>query len=245
MTIKQCGVYQITNTITGDFYVGSSANIANRILTHCNKLSKNKHYNPNLQNDWNQYAEQAFEFTTILLCDPENQLYYEQTCIDILKPTYNIAKSATAPMLGRKMSVEARRKISESKSGEAQRGEKNPFFGKHHSEATRAKMRNAQKGENSHNFGKHPTDETRKKLSEAHSGKNSYLFGKHLSEITRAKLSEAHSGNKSYNWIDISDEEIMEMKSFRAQGYTYQKIADIFGISYSTVWKRLHNYINN
>ena len=45
--------------------------------------------------------------------------------------------------LGKNVSAEARKKISESK-----KGENNPLFGKHHSEETRKKMSEANKGKN-------------------------------------------------------------------------------------------------
>ena len=70
---------------------------------------------------------------------------------------------------------------------EARKGEKAPFYGKHHSEETRKKLSEARKGEKNPNYGKHLSEETRKKLSEAHKGK-------HLSEETRKKISEANKG---------------------------------------------------
>lgn len=112
MTMKQCGVYKIINSITGDFYIGSSNNIDSRVYQHRYELSKNKHGNQHFQRAWKKYGEQAFVFKTILLCDPENKLYYEQVCIDTLKPAYNIAKNARAPMQGVTMSKETRKKLS-------------------------------------------------------------------------------------------------------------------------------------
>lgn len=126
MTMKQCGVYKIINAITGDFYIGSSNNIDSRMYQHRYELSKNKHGNPHLQRAWRKYGEQAFVFETILLCDPENQLYYEQVCIDTLKPTYNIAKTAGAPLLGITMPEETRKKLSETQKIKARRGNKHP-----------------------------------------------------------------------------------------------------------------------
>ena len=64
------------------------------------------------------------------------------------------------------------------------------------SEETRRKMSEAQKGEKNHFFGKHLSEEHRKKLSEAKKGENHPLFGKHHSEETRKKMSEAQKGKK-------------------------------------------------
>ena len=71
------------------------------------------------------------------------------------------------------------------------KGEKNPMYGKHHSEETKKKIGEAMKGKNfgekSPMYGKHHTDETIRKISEA-------MKGKHLSEETKKKLSEAMKG---------------------------------------------------
>ena len=32
--MKICGIYRITNTITGDFYIGCSKNVKRRLVTH-------------------------------------------------------------------------------------------------------------------------------------------------------------------------------------------------------------------
>jgi len=183
--INKCGIYQITNTITGNYYIGSSNNIYNRIQTHRWRLSNHTHTNPHLQSAWDKYGEKAFEFSAILLCDIENKLYYEQILLDDLKPVYNIATSAKATFQGRRHTEETRRKMSEAKKS-------NPISEEHKrklidsnrrrviSEETRRKMSEAAKR-------KVVSEETKRKLSEA--GKLRVV-----SEETRRKLSEAHTG---------------------------------------------------
>ena len=73
--------------------------------------------------------------------------------------------------LGTHLSEEQKRKISEKMRG-TRVGEKNPMFGKHHSEDARLKMREAHSnidisGEKHPMFGKHHSEETRRKMSEA------------------------------------------------------------------------------
>ena len=82
--------------------------------------------------------------------------------------------------LGKKVSAETRKKMSESN-----KGENNPFFGKHHSEETRLKLSEAFKGRTF-------SAEARKKMSEARKGK-------HPSAETRKKLSESRKGKHWYN----------------------------------------------
>lgn len=70
------------------------------------------------------------------------------------------------------------------------------------SKETRKKISQATSG-NKHFLGKHHSDETKKRLSLAMSGENHPFFGKHLSKSARKKLSQALSGNKhllGYYW---------------------------------------------
>ena len=72
-------------------------------------------------------------------------------------------------------------------------------LGKHLSEETRKKLSESKKGEKCYIFGKHLSEETRKKLRESKKGENHPMFGKHLSEETRTKLSEAIKCKHWYN----------------------------------------------
>ena len=57
------------------------------------------------------------------------------------------------------------------RASENMKGEKNPFYGKHHSEETKKKMSEKMRGENSPFYGKHLSEETKKKMSDSHKGK--------------------------------------------------------------------------
>ena len=48
------GVYQITNKVTGKFYIGSAVNFRKRWNTHKSCLRNNKHANKHLQRAWNK-----------------------------------------------------------------------------------------------------------------------------------------------------------------------------------------------
>lgn len=212
---NNCGVYQITNKLTGDFYIGSSSNIQKRIWIHRSDLMKNKHTNRHLQRAWNKYGEDAFIFETILLCDVENKLYYEQVLLDNMKPVYNIAKNAAAPMQGLTASEETRRKLSRALMGnkrclglkpseEARRHMSEAHKGNIISDEQKHKMSEVAKGRvNSEearrkmseaHTGKVNSEETRTKISKANKGELHWNFGKHHSEETRQKLIESHKG---------------------------------------------------
>lgn len=255
------GVYCIINKINDKKYVGSSIDIEKRWQQHKSDLGRRCHANYHLQKAWDKYGEENFEFRVLVYTDPDEAVALEDNLLknypDLFE--YNISRDATAPMLGRVHLEESKQKISKALSGEnnpnfgkhrsketkrklseALSGENNPNFGKHPTEATRAKMSKAQSGENHPLFGKHHREETRAKMSKALLGENNPFFGKAHSEETRAKMKESHLGDKNYNWKNIPEEKINEMKSLREQGYSYRKIAEIFGVSINIVWRRLN-----
>lgn len=77
---------------------------------------------------------------------------------------YNISKGGECGTHGAKLSESTRKKMSESR-----KGERNPFYGRHH------------------------TPEAIEKNRTAHIGKKGWLKGKHLSEEHRRKVSENHA----------------------------------------------------
>ena len=83
------GVYKITNTITGDFYIGSSKNVKHRLAEHKCKSTWNKCPNKQLYKDMQKYGVDKFEFQIIAEVEPEELKEKEQQFIETLKPTYN------------------------------------------------------------------------------------------------------------------------------------------------------------
>lgn len=117
------GIYKINNLITGCFYIGSAINIYQRTRIHLWYLRKGIHTNKHLQNSFNKYGEENFEFSIIEKLEDTKQLIdKEQFYIDLLKPKYNIRKIANSN-LGLKMSIESNLKRSLSMSGRIQSSE--------------------------------------------------------------------------------------------------------------------------
>ena len=87
--MKICGVYKITNTITGDFYIGSSKNIKNRWTAHKCKSTWNKCPNNQLYLDMQKYGVDKFVFEILEEAEIEQLKEKEQQFIETLKPTYN------------------------------------------------------------------------------------------------------------------------------------------------------------
>lgn len=76
------GIYVIEHLASGKKYVGSAVNIEKRWGDHRRDLGRRTHHASRLQNSWNKYGEEAFEFRKLLICSKENLLMYEQICMD-------------------------------------------------------------------------------------------------------------------------------------------------------------------
>jgi group I intron endonuclease len=143
------GVYAIQNALTGDRYVGSSKDVPARILGHFKSLVKGNHGNRHLQCAFNKYPDEVFFAYPLLWCDEANLLLFEQRCLDGLRPEYNLAVDAVAPMRGRKFSEESRWRCSIAAKGKpksdehrrnmslAQMGNPGYMTGKRHSEESK------------------------------------------------------------------------------------------------------------
>lgn len=90
--IKEKGVYVIKNKINNNVYIGSTTMyFLKRFHHHLSMLRANKHKNKYLQNAWNKYGEENFEFNILEVCNKEECLNREQYYIDMYKDSsYNI-----------------------------------------------------------------------------------------------------------------------------------------------------------
>ena len=85
--IKISGIYKITNTITGDFYIGSSRNIKLRYANHKSPSNWKKYPNIKLYKAMQKYGMDNFIIDIIE--ETFNLKEREQYYIDQLKPIYN------------------------------------------------------------------------------------------------------------------------------------------------------------
>ena len=68
---QPAAVYRIQNTETGQVYIGQSTAYNQRWNSHKSLLRRNKHRNPKLQEDYNKYGLDAFEFDIIKEFPPD------------------------------------------------------------------------------------------------------------------------------------------------------------------------------
>jgi group I intron endonuclease len=182
------GIYMIKCTANGKVYIGSAVCLSRRKNQHFRELRKGVHKNKHMQAAWLKHGEECFSFDILEVV--ERHLYlipYEQSYMDYFKSYdrnigFNICHVAgshlgtkrsdetkakiSAVTAGRKMSTEARKKMSVSRTGVKR---------KPHTEQSRAKMSASLTGrthsketkEKMSRTRKFVSDETRKKLSDA------------------------------------------------------------------------------
>lgn len=185
INIEDCGVYRIFNLVTEKVYVGSSKNIKVRIDSHVNDLIRNKHTNRHLQFAWVKYGAESFRFEVLEYCERDRRVEREQYYINLYNSAevgYNILPTAGSSF-GRKMSEEARKKMSLAKKGKPSLRR-----GKTHSEESKRKMSISSTN---------PSDETRQKMSRAKKGKTGNHTGIPHSEESKQKMSLSKKGRKS------------------------------------------------
>lgn len=111
------GVCGIKNNVTNMIYVGKTMmNFGDRRDSHFSLLRNNKHWIEQMQNDWNKYGEDNFEFYVIRECKTDEEAsQYEIYYIDFYKKqglSYNTAPGGDACwLLGGHLSEEAKKKI--------------------------------------------------------------------------------------------------------------------------------------
>jgi group I intron endonuclease len=137
------GIYAFVHIVTGTCYIGSSINLADRIMDHINGNSSNQH----LQYAIAKYGLPSFAFVILQYCIPSDLLELEQHYLDILfsLPTYlrynflptagsmlgyKHTEEALAKMSGRTHTPETRAQMSDSQKLVDRTGALNPMYGK-------------------------------------------------------------------------------------------------------------------
>ena len=171
------------------------------------------------------FAQEHFEAHKLLaLENPNNEkLQYAFWCMCSCKNyngrrIYDVSAEDYALSRINHINIVKNRKVSEEtrrKQSEALKGEKHPWYGKHHTEDTKKKIslsRQKYTGVNHPMYGKKFSDAHRKKLSENHadfsgernpmygvdrSGEKGTFYGKHHTEESKTKISQSRKGKRS------------------------------------------------
>jgi group I intron endonuclease len=182
------GIYQIKNLINEKIYIGSTNYLYGRFKQHYNDLLDNHHANKYLQNSWNKYNEDNFEFSILEEITNEDLLIErEQFWMDKLK-SYNISYGYNIlPKAGRtigvKRSDETKKRLSDSKIGD-----KNPMYQKEVSIETRRRL--------SKSLINMPEEKKTNMLKKRGIALSQSLKGRKLSNETKQKLSNIKLGRK-------------------------------------------------
>lgn len=240
-------------------YIGKDYN-GTRGNEHRTELIRDDHSNPYMQNVVNAHGLSGFFYQPLIVL-PQDTIEHiniiENAYIkyfDTYHNGYNLREFSDTPMLGRKLSEETKRKISEAHKGKkkqpcsqerreylskSMRGEGNHFYGKKHTEEAKRKISEKNSGENSplygkrgelhHLFGKKLSDEHKAKISRP--GALSPNFGKKASPETRAKISKARMGISPANKGVLHSEEAKRKMSEQAQKNAHKKFKPLEMIS--------------
>ena len=87
--MKISGIYKITNTVTNDFYIGSSNDVKRRCAEHKCQSTWNKCPNNQMYLDMCKYGTDKFAFEILAEVEIDKLKEKEQQFIETLKPTYN------------------------------------------------------------------------------------------------------------------------------------------------------------
>lgn len=144
---RRAGIYAWKNLLTGDEYIGSTANLVNRKQHHRYHLRRNKHTTPHLQRAWNKYGEAAFEFVVLEFVDALDKLLErEQHYLDTRKPAYN-HRTVAESNEGRKWTDDMKKAASAKLKKVWQGKTRNPdSYRRDISETTREQIRQTLKG---------------------------------------------------------------------------------------------------
>jgi group I intron endonuclease len=215
------GVYKISNTLSGRYYIGYSTNIDRRFWSHRNKLKKNCHDNIFLQRSYNLDGEDKFKYDIIHMCDREEEakeieLQY-LTNLSIRNVLYNLNYNNSGGDLmthhpdKEKIIEKIRNSCNDTLSKmtpeeRSQKYGKNGMYGKTHTEEVIKKLSELHKG-NTHRKGKKCSEETKQKMSAnaiLRIGEKTPFFGKHHSEETKQKIRENNIGKMPVNNKEIT-----------------------------------------
>ena len=245
------GIYSIKNLCNGYIYIGQTKNtFQKRYWMHCWLLKNNKHDNYKLQNDWNLYGEDMFLFDIVEIVDDDDSAidnleikYITQArengkCYNIQdggqptllhkyrnKESYRrVGEINRERMLGTKLSLETREKMSKSRSGRWIHRRNDTLTEDQIKEAKRMLISGLKPSVIADKINVDKTSISR--LLASNTYKTIYVDG----------WDEFQANRKKKNHI-ISDSDKQKIKEMYSSGCSINDICKYFGYTYSTVKK--------
>ena len=182
---KEFYVYKTINLINNKQYIGKHYGFLNDEYIGSGIL---------LQRAIQKYGKQNFKKEILSIQKNEEELNQkEKYFINLYNAIqnenfYNIAEGGQGGYVTKGYSQE-QRKIVNQKISQALQGEKNPMYGKHHTEQTKQKIKN--------NLKNYWTKEKKQERSEKYTGQGNPMYGKHKSKESIAKT-VAHTDYSVY-----------------------------------------------
>lgn len=134
------GIYMIRCLRNEKVYIGRSSDIDGRFMAHYYILRQGTHYNSEFQRDFDLFGEDAFVCDILKLVSSEDKellVLEEQEFINKYeKSQLYVKRNSNSGALSGTINEETRKRLSDR-----QMGEKNHFYGKHHSAEHIARLR--------------------------------------------------------------------------------------------------------
>lgn len=184
-------IYKITCLTNGKHYIGSTGQQpSERHKQHWKELRGGYHNNPIMLAAWQKHGEDSFAFEVVaevseeLLLEAEDRYMLEFSSV---APRGFNCQGASRTF----MTEEMRAKMSASRMGD-----KNPFWGRQHTEETRARISDAITG-------RKLSAEHRQKLSELNAGEGNSFYGKTHDDAALEKIGTA--SKKKWDKVPVED----------------------------------------
>lgn len=213
---QDIGIYKITNIANGKIYIGQTQeNFLRRYWHHQWCLKSNTHHNRKLQNAFNKYGDENFEFSIITVCNKEELNDLEIQYIkenDSVNKGYNISSGGQESNPSQYIPEEVRKRIGELN--------RQRLLGSKLSEETKQRMR-----ESSRHLS--PSDANKKAISE-------YMKNRVVSDETKSKLRRANLGEKS-PVAKFTNDDIRNIKQALRNSITCRDLARQYDCSYGAI----------
>lgn len=214
---RESGIYLIRNDQNGCRYIGSALKFRGRFTDHLWRLKLGIHFNWKLQQDFNQWGEDAFSFEVLAVVrDPKERIQAEEFVIGkffgeecynltIACPPYRVGfkrsaefcKKQSERLKGRRLSEETKKKIRSSLLGSKSSEEckkKQSMFRLGRKESPEIKARRKEK-----HFWKSFSQEERERRSKENGARlRAINLGSKASDETKAKMRDSKLGNQNH-----------------------------------------------